>query len=52
MPARAVEDEHGMRSGGDGAGDLGQVGVHRRRVDEGQDQPRSDAAGRADCARQ
>ena len=41
-----------MRSGGDGAGDLDQVGVHRRRVDEGQDQPRSDAAGRADCAKQ
>ena len=37
-----------MGAGGDGAGDLGEVGVHRRRVDEGQDQPCCGAACRAD----
>ena len=37
-----------MGTGGHGAGDLGQVRVHRRRVDEGQDQPCRDAARRAD----
>ena len=39
-----------MGTGGHGAGDLGQVGAHRRRVDEGQDQPCRSAARRADRA--
>ena len=50
MPARAVEDEERMGTECDTAGDLGQVGVHRRGVDEGQDQPCRGAARRADRA--
>ena len=50
MPPGAVEDEERMSTGGHGAGDLGEVGVHRRGVDEGQDQPRRSAARRADRA--
>ena len=41
-----------MGPGGNGAGDLGQVSVHRRRVDEGQDQPCRNAARRADGSEQ
>ncbi len=41
-----------MGAGSDGAVDLGQMGVHRRRVDAGQDQPCRDAARRADRAKQ
>ena len=41
MPAGAVEDEHGVRAGRDGAGDLGEVGVHRRGVGEGHDEGRA-----------
>ena len=52
MPSGAVEDEERMGTGCDTAGDLGQVGVHRRGVDEGQDQPCRGAARRADCAKQ
>ena len=46
VPAGTVEDEERMGTGSNGAGDLGQVGVHRRRVDEGQDQPCRGAARR------
>ena len=41
-----------MGPGGNGAGDLGQVSVHRRRFDEGQDQPCRNAARRADGSEQ
>ena len=50
MPACAVEDEERMGTWGNGAGDLGEVGVHRRRVDEGQDQPCRGAARRTNRA--
>ena len=41
-----------MGTGGDGAGDLGQVGVHRRRVDDGQDQPCGGTARGAEGTKQ
>jgi hypothetical protein len=41
-----------MGTGSDGAGDLGEVGVHCRRVDGWQDEPRRGAASRADRAKQ
>ena len=41
-----------MGTGGDGAGDLGQVGVHRRRVDKGQDQPCGGTARGAEGTKQ
>ena len=50
VPAGAVEHEHGMGAGRDGAGDLGEVGVHRLGVGEGQDEARRRAARRADGA--
>ena len=50
VPARAVEDEHGMGARRDGKGDLGEVGVHRGGVGEGHDEPRRHAARRADRA--
>ena len=39
VPACAVEDEDGMGTGGDAAGDFREVGVHRLGVDGRQDQP-------------
>ena len=48
MPTGPVKDEQRMGTGCDTAGDLGQVGVHRRSVDEGQDHPCRGAARRAD----
>ena len=50
MPAGAVEHEHGMGAGRDGAGDLGEMVVHRSGIGEGHDEARGDAAGRADRA--
>lgn len=50
MPSRAVEDEDGMGTWGDGAGDLGEVGIHRFGVDQGQDQAGSGTACRTDGA--
>lgn len=50
MPASAVEHESGMGARGDRAGDLGEMGVHRRGVDEGQHQAGGGAVGRADRA--
>ena len=35
-------------NGCDAAGDFLQVGIHRRGVDDGKDQPRRDPTGRAD----
>ena len=43
MPAGAVEHEHGMSAGRDGAGDLGEVVVHRAGVGEGHDEARGHA---------
>lgn len=52
MPACAIEDENGMGSGCDAAGDFLQVGIHRHGIDDGEDQPRCGAARRADGAEQ
>jgi hypothetical protein len=50
VPAGAVEHEHRVRSGRDGAGDLGEVIVHRARVGEGHDEPCRHSALRTDGA--
>jgi hypothetical protein len=42
--------DDGMGAGGDGRRDLGEVGVHRRSVGEGQHRAGSDPAVRADRA--
>jgi hypothetical protein len=49
-PAGAVEHEHGVSARRDGAGDLGEVIVHRAGVGEGHDEARGHAALRADRA--
>ena len=65
MPARAVKDEEdqkmirgiifptqdAMGSGCNAAGDFRQVGIHRCGADDGQDQPRRNAARGADGAK-
>ena len=48
MPACPIKDQEGMRSGGDGAGDLGQAGGHCPGVDAGQHETGCGAAGRTD----
>ena len=50
MPAGTVEQQHRVGAGGDGAGDLGEVQVHRLRVGEGQDQGGAGGALGADGA--
>ena len=50
VPAGTVEDEDGMGAGGDGAGDLGEVVVHRAGIGEGHDEARGDAAAGTDRA--
>jgi hypothetical protein len=50
MPAGAVEHENGMSAGRDGAGDLGEMVVHRAGIGEGHDEARGDAAVRTDRA--
>ena len=45
VPAGAVEHQHRMGAGGNGAGDLGEVQVHRPGVGEGQDQGGAGGAG-------
>ena len=52
MPAGAVEDEDGVRAGGDLGADLRQVQVHRLDVDARQHQCGADAARRTDGAEQ
>ena len=50
VPARTVEDEHGMGAGSDAAGNFRQVGIHRCGADDGQDQSRRNSARGADRA--
>ncbi len=52
MPARPVEDEHGVCSGGDAARDFGQMGSHGIGVDGGQDQASHSPSLRADGSEQ
>jgi hypothetical protein len=51
VPASAVENENGMGTGGDGSGDLGEVGVDRLGIDNGQDQACGEAPSGADRAK-
>ncbi len=48
MPPGSIEQEDGVGTLGDGAGDLVEVQLHRLSVGEGQRQGRPRAAGRAD----
>ena len=48
VPSGLVEQEHGVRAGRDGGGDLGQVQVHRLGVAARQDERRTLALLRAD----
>jgi hypothetical protein len=48
VPGGAIDDQHGVRTGRDLRGDLGQVQVHGMRVGVRQHQPRAGVArGRA-----
>ena len=51
MPSGAFKDGGRIGTGFDTAGDSGEVGVHRRGVDQGQGQPCRSAARRAGCAK-
>jgi hypothetical protein len=48
IPSRLVEQEHGVATGCDGGGDLGQVQVHRRGIASRQDERRTFAQRGAD----
>jgi hypothetical protein len=50
MPAGAIADQKGMGAGRHLGADLQEVMVHRLGVDDGHDDCRTDAAGRADRA--
>lgn len=50
VPASLIEQQHGVRTSGDGPGDLGQMQVHRLGGAAGHDEPGSRATSRADRA--